>query len=412
MKKTILGGLSILLMSVAFVGCSNEVSVDENYAHKKKVMEYDAAFEQEFGKIAEGHNWGFDQTAGARTRGADVSSFVGWEIPTDLTSSKEGWSKSLQAALENSTLTTINVDFKNYWLQHAAKAMHHKNMKKLQAYDSSANNGAGGWIDVINFKDGDNTVENKSYLNTKLKGTTLMKDMGGSGDPANNNKMFRWLGSDNNYYYDYKFCQYNGMYFLGLYNYISNKPDYWVIAIAQANKAEDELKEEGRVLCEDMGTVGDFDFNDVVFDVQIFESGKIVIDIKAAGGTLPITVAGEAVALGEMTNTGVKDADKTQQITIDAETAKTNKWFTIKDIPVVVYPAGDSAIPYELVAEPGKAPQKICTCRGVYWPDEYVSIKDAYVDFEDWVKNNPQPATWDENRVEKFTNLILEDNKD
>jgi hypothetical protein len=34
----------------------------------------------------------------------------------------------------------------------------------------------------------------------------------------------------------------------------------------------------------------DFDFNDVVFDVDLLSNGKVRITLLAAGGTLPLTV--------------------------------------------------------------------------------------------------------------------------
>ena len=48
-----------------------------------------------------------------------------------------------------------------------------------------------------------------------------------------------------------------------------------------------------RVIAEDLTTLdgkADFDFNDVVFDVELLSSGKVTITLQAAGGTLPLTV--------------------------------------------------------------------------------------------------------------------------
>jgi hypothetical protein len=48
-----------------------------------------------------------------------------------------------------------------------------------------------------------------------------------------------------------------------------------------------------RVIAEDLTTLdgkADFDFNDVVFDVDLLSSGKVRITLLAAGGTLPLTV--------------------------------------------------------------------------------------------------------------------------
>lgn len=48
-----------------------------------------------------------------------------------------------------------------------------------------------------------------------------------------------------------------------------------------------------RVIAEDLTTLdgkADFDFNDVVFDVELLSSGMVEITLQAAGGTLPLTV--------------------------------------------------------------------------------------------------------------------------
>ena len=53
-----------------------------------------------------------------------------------------------------------------------------------------------------------------------------------------------------------------------------------------------------RVICEDLSVTqaSDWDFNDAVFDVQLLdENKKVKITLLAAGGTLPLTVAGEEV---------------------------------------------------------------------------------------------------------------------
>lgn len=157
--------------------------------------------------------------------------------------------------------------------------------------------------------------------------------------------------------------------------------------VTRAAKDPDQrLYYSGRVFCEDLGSIGDFDFNDVVFDARIYQSGRIEIIVQAAGGTLPVSVAGQRVTMGTMVNTGVNKADP-QTINIPAATAKANGWTQVKDIPVVISgtsQAGD-VVTYELTANAGQAPQKICTHIGPLWPDEYVRIDRAYPKFKEYV---------------------------
>lgn len=195
------------------------------------------------------------------------------------------------------------------------------------------------------------------------------------------------------------------------------KFDDWIVRISPAEQAGgDEVKSQGRIFCEDLGSIGDFDFNDVVFDAKIYESGKIDIKVLAAGGKLPITVAGTQINsfLGKMVNTGLTSVPA-KSFTVDAETATQNGWTTLKDIPVVVeVSANQYNEQIMLKAEIGKAPQKICLPIGTKWADEYVDISNAYPDFASWVSlkagiDSPVDAV--SNVVEKFVDLNLDNNK-
>ena len=140
------------------------------------------------------------------------------------------------------------------------------------------------------------------------------------------------------------------------------------------------------------------------FDFKILK-----IKVLAAGGTLKIMIDGVEVTLGKMTNTGInKDLVNAQEFTIKAVN-NVPKYANLKDIPVVVYPDEQEAISYELVAEPGKAPQKFCTYVNVNWADEYINIKRAYPHFTEWV-NNGDPGTWAAEEVERFTDHYLDNN--
>ena len=87
---------------------------------------------------------------------------------------------------------------------------------------------------------------------------------------------------------------------------------------ADEENAADKVIATGRVLCEDLGSSYDFDFNDIVFDAYIYKSGKIEIQVVARGGILPVSVAGVPITMKQMSNTGV-DTDNFQTINITAE---------------------------------------------------------------------------------------------
>lgn len=407
-------GMALLTMGFAFAACSHETVYDENYANKEKVAEYNQAFTKVFGTIAPGHKWGFDKTRATKTRGA-VTNIPNdaWEIPEDLTSDKNGnFGNKIRARFEAGEGTTVcPIDLKNYWMQHIErpKMTQGQKINEVQAYDSSAKNGEGDWVTVTNFVDGQNNgFFTVTKPNRAVKGTTLMENMGGG---SKNGKFFRW-GDEGNYEDDYKFITTEDGVFLGLkHTYITgNKTNYsyWVIKLVPAEKANvEEIVEEGTVFCEDMGSIGDFDFNDVVFNAVIYSTGRIEIDIVAAGGTLPIKVADELVALGKMKNTGVGNKVKSQKINIQPVNGEA-KYSTIKDIPVEVIPGGDAAS-YLLGAGENGAPQKICIYRFTPWPDEYINIKDAYPSFETYV-NSATPDKWIDNAVGRLIDHDLSNN--
>lgn len=194
----------------------------------------------------------------------------------------------------------------------------------------------------------------------------------------------------------------------------------WIIRLVNAQPVEDPVVESGRIFCEDLGSIGDFDFNDVVFDAFIYQSGKIHIDVLAAGGTLPMKVANHDIVAGmknnvqkKMVNTGL-DTAPVYSFDIPAKAENVPEYASLKDIPVVVTQKVNQ---YDqdimLKAETGAAPQKICLPVGTKWVDEYVDINAAYPNFENWVGQKEgitSPVQAVGTRVDKFVDLILSNN--
>jgi hypothetical protein len=143
------------------------------------------------------------------------------------------------------------------------------------------------------------------------------------------------------------------------------------------------------IICEDLGNIGDFDFNDVVFYAKVWESGKTEITLYAAGGTLDISVAGVNVGekMGKMVNTGLKSVPTYYFI---AE----NTYNSLIEIPIIVSKTDEAGnvTSYELTAQMGKAPQKICVPLGFRWCKEYKSLADAYQGFKTWTTGTS--ASW------------------
>ena len=158
----------------------------------------------------------------------------------------------------------------------------------------------------------------------------------------------------------------------------------------------DEFVFAYRVFAEDLTVeqASDFDFNDVVFDVYYNQATtQTQIVLQAAGGTLPLTVAGVEVhgAFGltttnVMVNTGtvsglniVNDKDPVTIKTFDEIVAPA-------DIEVKVTKAGSSE-PITLIAPQGQPTAKFVVTDKVKWCNEREDIKKRYPSFMTWVGN-------------------------
>jgi hypothetical protein len=122
------------------------------------------------------------------------------------------------------------------------------------------------------------------------------------------------------------------------------------------------------------------------------------ITLLAAGGTLNLTVAGQEVhkAFGVPQTTMVNTEESTGKgATKDPFYFVAEKTYSrLIDIPVVVSTKNNAGnvTSYELSAEMGKAPQKICVPKGFRWCKEYKSLSIAYPGFREWTTGTSD--TW------------------
>ena len=156
-----------------------------------------------------------------------------------------------------------------------------------------------------------------------------------------------------------------------------------------------------RVIAEDLSAsdAGDFDFNDVVFDVVKAENGKTTLKLICAGGVLPLRVMGVEVhgLFGDTTpelerhpmyNTGAGP-------TVDPVTFEINGTFTtpaqIKDIIIEVYKEDKWR---ELEATRGRAACKILVDDTFKPVKERKNIADENLLFTDYVQSNFTDDFW------------------
>jgi len=454
MKKYLMSGIAVIAFAAAFTSCSKSTdlydqgAVDERNKQEQEKKEqakvdqinadYEKAFINTFGQPSPTHKWGFgSSTRAAGTRTVDDNGniwYQSWERPYNVNLSPaeiDELKSLLTKGVE--TYNTEIFPYENYYIEQIYKGesedyaydnngnktntkvkgsqqMNHLQARNGNKYEHSDNFNAGG----------NSSFQVDQGNGVRYVGITLMRGMSLDGITATNQFGYdeSWGTENGKFYNNYLIVQYKGEWYVG-FDFEAHKQtdtknngeamqvyrDWaftdWIVRISPAYP---KSLENGRVFCEDLGTIGDFDFNDVVFDARIFADGSIDIDVLAAGGTLPIAVAGTTITIGQMTNTG-KNAAGTQKIHI-APVSGQPKYNTILDIPIVV--SGESNATYALDAPEGKAPQKICVPIGTRWVDEYVNINNAYPKFKDWVKDD-RIKFW-EDPVVKYTDLNLSNN--
>lgn len=189
----------------------------------------------------------------------------------------------------------------------------------------------------------------------------------------------------------------------------------WIVTFmpADAGDEEDSDPDDVCIIAEDL-TVDDdtdFDFNDVVFTVHYTSDTEADITLYAAGGTLPLTVAGTEVhakfgyadadpvtGMYKMINTGAK-ADVNDVAPQTFHVTGINKSERGKDIEIKVN-KGTAENPnwIELTATGGAPAAKLCVGTDFAtegkWCAERQSIKTRYQRFSEWVLNNPTQVWW------------------
>ncbi len=193
-----------------------------------------------------------------------------------------------------------------------------------------------------------------------------------------------------------------------------------------------------RIMCEDLGYTYDWDFNDVVYDVEYTDQHICNITLQAAGGTMPIQLRyGDHILyssekdeihdiFGVSATTPVnvnapRGADGKAPVTIkiafpgaddgwasgcDLDLHKTDVYFTLGDLNIYVKPSAQAEWISKNNKE-GEAPYKfaipIVDDYAPNWMKEEKTIKTGYKEFEAWIED-PTIEFWD--RTKYSTDII------
>jgi hypothetical protein len=432
MKKLIFTLVFVLIMGLSFTSCTKHEFKDFQTVQKEN---FTNNFNNTFNVSTDqykNHDWGFndqikvyDYTQHTTTRGVNVNGnmwYKEWKRPVNVTESEKQKVVAEFSKVREGATHTENLPWENYWVQQVyqgtnpsvdgtgTKVYPNNVMNQLIAYNFNKNE----YEHVNNFNNANNTTEyTDDVTHEKFIGTTLMIDMG-SGDVDN---QFGYHNTSSSaYYYDYIILEIDGSYYVGFdivgYHPVGQDANAnmdvnrdWIFNdwIVKISPAEFNMDGAVRIIAEDLGVaISDFDYNDVVFDAKVANiwDGSLnknvlvaYITIQAAGGTLPLTVAGKEVheLFGVTTSTMVNTNNGTvskNPISFKAILGDAN-WNVngadvVKSIPVLV--KTDKGI-ITLDLETGKAPEKIAVKTTFKWCDERQPINIKYPLFSDWVLN-------------------------
>lgn len=347
--------LAFAIGVVALSACSDADNLyDPDKAMERKLAMYEAAFAKEFGKIAPNQDWGFGSV---ETR-ADKD-FV---MPAVTEEEKEAvmeWFEKNPAPADYA----MTLPWSDFYVQNVYKT-ENKGQRLKKIYWKSENDS--GWDKGLESGKNDNK---KDEVVTGMQGEVFF----GCDDTGNGKNVMTG---------NHVIVEINGSYYIRF----KVGDEEWILKLSPA-----QYPGVQRVIAEDLGTTGDFDFNDVVFDVSS-GNNRTIITVRAAGGTLPLTVAGRevhelfGVGVTEMVNT-IPDKKRLMPIvfSIDEE-------LTANAVEITVNGYNAEEV-YTLTADMGSAPQKLCVDTDFEWMEETKSLKEKYPNFEGYV-SNPSLNKW------------------
>ena len=416
MKKYLMTGMAAIVACAAMTSCSNHEATDGGQIVE---MKYESVFKQTFGEPAANQDWGFASRVLSGTRGAQPESnlwgdanngFGDYPKPADITPEER---KAVLAVFnqKGEEHYTALVDYHNFFVQQVSSTeIGREHMNELaclvaqqtkywpRTYDY--NNLT--LTDVNNFNagaysDGEDKYEQGCMLMLGSSTTDwAYKTSQGGGEVLH---FFRMEKIGDYYYVGFDYASFrqasenaNEQYDRDLvYN-------DWIVKIVPGLGESSNLPKqyECRIICEDLtaSTGTDFDFNDVVFNLKYTEGvNKTFVTIYAAGGTLPLYVAGKEVhqlfkeanpdktiTTKTMINTGYAGgANDLAPVSFELEGQ-----ISPADVEVRVEKEG-ALIP--LKSEVGEPAAKIAVNPDFEWCAEFQPIQQKYPNFSNFVKD-------------------------
>ncbi|MBQ2129001.1 MAG: hypothetical protein II429_07715, partial [Prevotella sp.] len=304
MKKYLMTLAAFALVSSAFISCSN----DEGVAYDptaKKVNDYNAAFVARYGQPAANQDWGF-----GTTRSVDVNSNQweenGYVIPKAITDREREVVMKWFADNKNPQSETVNLT--NYFVQNVG----HCNVSYTCVDGNGASHTAVGsnhmdWIfcgpgrymnygmtepapydwnngdeHINNFNAQSGEIQHILYTGTEYFGYhDSFQDSKYS--TVNRNFVLRFIDVDGEVgcYVGFDYESHGGQGDIDPDGFFNDR----VIKIVPGDGSKFGYTD--RVICEDLGTTDDSDFNDVAFDIR-YADGGAYFRVVSVGGIYPL----------------------------------------------------------------------------------------------------------------------------
>ena len=400
---TIVAGAAMTISSCS----SNDAPEFDPNAETK--WNFQTEFVKQFGEIASNQNWGFN-SVGVYTMPSSTRTVYKTDMP-------ECWQYYEPAPdVTPDQIEAVKVAFQDIPEGFVSEQMNYTRFYVQQVYMSNRTYKDGYNQDVVGsekmnqlkvWKD-DANGEHAYDFNRDAGSTVLFINSG--------THKFSYSNSshDGKDYFDYIVKRVGGYYYVGFSFKANgqnpnekvegdNNYDDWIVRIVPAKMKGEEDKNTQRIIVEDLGSIGDFDYNDLVFDAYVYnQNGQTWAKIKllAAGGTLPVYICGceerkevhnmFGVSTTTMVNTKNGTVDKSAvEFTIKLKNEVSSS-FNANDIEVQVDNNGNVIT---LTSNVGKAPEKICVDNSFYWCDEKVNVKTVYPSFSKYV-NDPTVGDW------------------
>ena len=306
--------VAILVASTFVVSCSKSDVFEQNQSsvNDLKMNQYKTSFVQKYGAIAPDQSWDFSTVSNAKasTRGeGEISEVIEMGAPVikQFMQTINADRKSVKANINNGETKTwiprLAVEMyaavaqcdKNKTLKDGSndlyyhfevcqgearsEIMRNVNVKNGRSYDAGTN----GYLN--------NSSHNRRSVNTKSLSSdaywvayyTYAEGNGDESKNANAEIMKNLKSFEIKHYKEYSV---NGRTYWGFD--CTNDGDYSDLIFLVQNV--ELMPIEKRYMVEDLGSIGDFDFNDIVFDVQQDAQRNQKCIIRAMGGTLDFTL--------------------------------------------------------------------------------------------------------------------------